>query len=391
MTAMGVFWGIFMLIVLMGVGLGLERTFVRVFGGMSTNAAYLFPDQTSVPYKGMPTGRWWRMSMADARDLKKLVPEVQYASGTIWGSMYTFSRADKKGDYQIMGYSPEYQKINPAEIIYGRYINEIDMAEKRKSCLIGPQVWKDLFPEGGDPSGKVIKMNGIYLTVVGVVDSGNMGVTFSDSDNTVIVPITLAQQLYNYGDRVHMVTAMGYDWADPFTLEQECRKVIAANHIISPDDPKAIGSFNTGEEFTRVKKLLGGVNLLTWIVGIGTMLAGIIGVSNIMLIAVKERTREIGVRRALGATPMMIISQILSESFLLTFMAGVFGLTLGVGLLSIADTLIGMITDLNISVQISFWLGMGALGIIIAGSLLAGVIPANRAIQIKAVDAIRDE
>ena len=358
MTALGVFWGIFMLTVLLGAGMGLGRLFRAQLGDMSTNTLLIQPSQTSLPYKGMPKNRWWRMNNDDVENVRGL-KEVQYASGVYWGGEIHCSYNERKGDYSLMGYMPDYQQINPQKIIYGRFINDVDMAQKRKVCVIGTQIQKDLFPGMEDPTGKVIKVNNSYFTIIGVMRRQSTAMSFSN-------------------------------------VERTCKSVIFAKHLISPDDEKAAWCMATAEMFDKVMSLFWGIGFLTWIVGLGTLLAGIVGVSNIMLVLVKERTQEIGIRRALGAPPTAIISQILSESFILTFIAGVVGLTAAVGVLSVADSIYYQAVTVaqegaEISWQISFGTGMLALFILVAGSLLAGVIPAYRALSIKAVDAIREE
>lgn len=305
------------------------------------------------------------------------------------------SHNERKGEYYLMGYTPDFQKINPQPLKFGRFINQPDMEGKRKVCVIGGQIWKELFPGGENPVGEVIKMNDLYLTVVGVMERGSTSINIgSNPETTIAVPNSLVQQLWNEGSSVDMITIMAEDDVRIQDIEEKCKRIIAANHIISPDDRKAISGFNLGEQFEKVNGLLNGISLLTWIVGLGTLLAGIVGVSNIMLVIVRERTQEIGVRRAIGARPWSIISQILSESFLLTFIAGILGLAAGVGALSVFEKLIAATTELGSDMQplqISFGLGITATLIIIAGSLLAGIIPASRAMKIKAVDAIREE
>lgn len=395
MTALGVFWGIFMLIVMLGAGTGLGRMFRAQLGGMSVNTLLLQSSPTSLPYRGMPKGRWWRMDNDDVTALAKL-PEVQYASGVLWGNTLTCSHNERKGEYQLMGYTPDYQKINPQKILYGRYINEVDMVQKRKVCVIGTQVQKDLFPGEPDPTGKVIKVSSSYFTVVGVLRRETSALSFSDIERTVVAPISLAQQMFGYGRTIHMAAVAGYDDVPSKEVEKAAREAVFTRHLIAPDDAKAAWSMSTGEMFDKVQSLFRGIALLTWVVGLGTLLAGIVGVSNIMLVLVKERTQEIGIRRALGAPPRAILSQILSESFVLTFFAGVVGLAAAVGVLSLADSIYYQIVIVgqegpDISWQISFGTGMLALFILVTGSLLAGVIPATRALKIKAVDAIREE
>ena len=374
MTALGVFWGIFMLIVLLGAGMGLGRLFRAQLGGMSTNTVLLQSSRTSVPYKGMPTGRWWRMDNDDLEAVSKL-EEVEYTSGVIWGNELHCSYKERKGDYQMMGYTPDYQKINPQKIIAGRYINEVDMVHKRKVCVIGTQVQKDLFPGEPDPTGKVIKVGGSYFTIIGVMRRESSAMSFSDVERTVVVPISLAQQMFGYGRTIHLLALAGYKDVPSKQVEKAAREAVFARHMISPDDEKAAWTMSAGEMFDKVMSLFWGIGLLTWIVGLGTLLAGIVGVSNIMLVLVKERTQEIGIRRALGAPPTAIISQILSESFILTFIAGILGLTAAVGVLSVVDSVYYQAVTVaqegfEVSWQISFGTGMLALFILIAGSLL---------------------
>ena len=319
-----------------------------------------------------------------------------YASAVFWGDEVHCSYREHKGDYSLMGYTPDYQKINPQKILHGRFINEVDMVQKRKVFVIGKQIAKDLFPGEQDPTGKVIKMNNAYFRVIGVLRKQSTAMSFSDVENTAVVPVSLAQQMYGGGNRIHMPAVAGRDDTPSKEVEKACREAVFARHIISPDDEKAVWTMATAEMFDKVMGLFRGIAWLTWFVGLGTLLAGIVGVSNIMLVLVKERTQEIGIRRALGAPPRAIISQILSESFVLAFIAGVLGLTAAVGLLSVVDSIYYQAVTVaqdgfEISWMISFGTGIAALAILVAGSLLAGVIPATRALRIKAVDAIREE
>lgn len=395
MTALSVFWGIFMLGVLLGAGAGLERLLARQIGGMSTNLVLMQSNLTSVPYKGMPSGRQWTLETDDVAAVKKL-PEVRYAAGVNWCGSHPCSREGRKGDYGVMGHTPDYQRINPEKILYGRYINEVDMARKRKVCVIGTQVWKDLFPGGEDPTGKMIRMDGAYLTVVGVQQRQSSMISFSDVERSIVLPAALVQQLFGFGNKVHMLAIAGRDDVESRTLQRLAKNTVFARHIVSPDDEKAAWIMAVADFIEKFRSVTRGVNLLTWIVGLGTLLAGIVGVSNIMLVTIKERTQEIGIRRAIGAPPSAILTQILSESFVLTFIAGTLGLTAAIGVLSAADTVyyqavVVMQEGADISWQVSFGTALEALAIIVGGSLLAGIIPALRALRIKAVDAIREE
>ena len=390
MTAFGVFWGIFMLTIMLGAGLGLKNALFSQLGDMSVNSCFFWGGRTSIPYKGLPSGRYWQFENEDLAATKKQVPNVRSVGSVIWGSEYKFSRNDKKGDYSLVGYNPDFQQISPQPIRFGRFFNEIDMEQQRKVCILTEQVWLDLFPGGEDPIGSTIRMNNMYLTVIGMIKVPDRGFRFH-GDKSVLMPVSTMQQMYNMGHKLHSVAVAANDDADIKEVETNIKQLVFARHTISPDDTKAVYSQNLGEQVNKFNSLFGGIGTLTWIVGIGTLLAGLVGVSNIMLVIVRERTQEIGVRRALGARPRIIISQIMSESFVLTFVAGIFGLALAVALLSGAESVLTASAGRPIRPQISFGTGMLSMTVLILGSLLAGILPASRALRIKPVDAIREE
>ena len=390
MTAFGVFWGIFMLTIMLGAGLGLKNALFSQLGDMSVNSCFFWGGRTSIPYKGLPSGRYWQFENEDLAAIKKQVPNVRSVGSVIWGSEYKFSRNDKKGDYSLVGYNPDFQQISPQPIRFGRFFNEIDMEQQRKVCILTEQVWLDLFPGGEDPVGSTIRMNNMYLTVIGMIQVPDRGFRFH-GDKSVLMPVSTMQQMYNMGHKLHSVAVAANDDADIKEVETNIKQLVFARHTISPDDTKAVYSQNLGEQVNKFNSLFGGIGTLTWIVGIGTLLAGLVGVSNIMLVIVRERTQEIGVRRALGARPRIIISQIMSESFVLTFVAGIFGLALAVALLSGAESVLTASAGRPIRPQISFGTGMLSMTVLILGSLLAGILPASRALRIKPVDAIREE
>ena len=390
MTAFGVFWGIFMLTIMLGAGLGLKNALFSQLGDMSVNSCFFWGGRTSIPYKGLPSGRYWQFENEDLVAIKKQVPNVRSVGSVIWGSEYKFSRNDKKGDYSLVGYNPDFQQISPQPIRFGRFFNEIDMEQQRKVCILTEQVWLDLFPGGEDPVGSTIRMNNMYLTVIGMIKVPDRGFRFH-GDKSVLMPVSTMQQMYNMGHKLHSVAVAANDDADIKEVETNIKQLVFARHTISPDDTKAVYSQNLGEQVNKFNSLFGGIGTLTWIVGIGTLLAGLVGVSNIMLVIVRERTQEIGVRRALGARPRIIISQIMSESFVLTFVAGIFGLALAVALLSGAESVLTASAGRPLRPQISFGTGMLSMTVLILGSLLAGILPASRALRIKPVDAIREE
>ena len=379
-----------MLTIMLGAGLGLKNALFSQLGDMSVNSCFFWGGRTSIPYKGLPSGRYWQFENEDLAAIKKQVPNVRSVGSVIWGSEYKFSRNDKKGDYSLVGYNPDFQQISPQPIRFGRFFNEIDMEQQRKVCILTEQVWLDLFPGGEDPVGSTIRMNNMYLTVIGMIKVPDRGFRFH-GDKSVLMPVSTMQQMYNMGHKLHSVAVAANDDADIKEVETNIKQLVFARHTISPDDTKAVYSQNLGEQVNKFNSLFGGIGTLTWIVGIGTLLAGLVGVSNIMLVIVRERTQEIGVRRALGARPRIIISQIMSESFVLTFVAGIFGLALAVALLSGAESVLTASAGRPIRPQISFGTGMLSMTVLILGSLLAGILPASRALRIKPVDAIREE
>ena len=274
---------------------------------------------------------------------------------------------------------------------YGRYINEMDVRQARKVCVIGKEVYKKLFPGGGDPCGRRIRVDAAYYTVVGVDYKVN-GINISGRpDQLVTIPYTLFRKTYNTGDQIHSLAVTGKPGVVMSTLTDRIRTVIARAHMIDPTDEKAITTFNTEVLFAMLDNLFNGVNFLIWLVGIGTLLAGAIGVSNIMMVTVRERTTEIGIRRAIGATPKMILSQIMSESIVLTAVAGMSGILFGVGVLQLIELASTEDGILAAHFQVGFWTAIIATLLLSLLGGLAGLAPAWRAMSIKPVDAMRDE
>ncbi len=391
MTAMGVYWGIYMLSIMLGAGFGLERSLKGELDGFATNSAFFYTNSTQLPYKGFKANRYWEMKNDDISIIKREVGGIYAISGLIYGSSPNVSYNDKKGNYSLQGLMPDYYKISPVNLMFGRTINQIDMDQKRKVCVLGDRVYNELFGDGVDPCGQLLNVGGSFFRVVGVIKSNDAISIGSDPASTIILPFTTIQQLYNMGDNFHLLAVAGNDDADIVPMSNEIEMIVKSRHNISPDDTKAIGGFNLKEQFDIFANLFLGINILTWIVGIGTLTAGVVGVSNIMLVVVRERTQEIGVRRALGASPRAIVTQILSESFALTFLAGMFGLVVGVVTLSAADALIGDSMGDHFSAQVTFGTAMISMIILVAGGLLAGIIPATRALGVSAVMAIREE
>lgn len=391
LTGFGVFWGVFMLLGLIGGGNGLQQLLSRNFEGFATNSVIVFAQNTTKPYAGFRKGRSWKMNYDDIERLKAQVKELDIVAPVLarWGANAT--HGDKKYSCNVKGVLPEYQGVETPKLKYGRYINAMDMQQKRKVCVIGKRVYKTLFPNGDNPLGKLIRVDSIYYRVVGVdYASGNISIDGS-SEEAIVLPITLMREAYNYGDEVPLICGTAKPGVHVSDIMPKIRRVIAQNHQLDPTDEKGISIFNTEVMFGMVDNLFRGVNFLILLVGIGTILAGAIGVSNIMMVTVKERTNEIGIRRAIGATPRIILGQIITESIVLTISAGMGGLLFAVGILQLAElasTTDGIVTT---HYQIGFWMALGAVALLSTLGVLAGLAPALRAMAIKPVDAMREE
>ena len=389
LTGFGVFWGVFMLVGLIGGGDGLKELINKNLDGFATNSAVVWAQQTTIPYHGFRKGRQWVMNYDDVKRLKAHVPELDVVTPTItrWGAGAT--HGDKHASCTVKGVMPDMQEVTTPKMFYGRYINEMDISQGRKVCVIGKQVYKSLFTGGGDPCGQLIRIDSIYYNVVGVnYSDGNMNINGSD-EQAVVLPITLVQQVYNRGHNIDLLCMTGKPGVKMSDITDRIRSVIAQAHDVSPKDDKGVMIFNTEMMFSMVDSMFRGVNILIWLVGIGTLLAGAIGVSNIMMVTVRERTTEIGIRRAIGATPRSILSQIISESILLTAIAGMSGILFVVLILQaleMANTTDGIV---KAHFQISFWTAVGAVAMLSLLGVLAGLAPAMRAMRIKPVDAMR--
>ena len=399
MTCFGVFWGILMLVILLGSGAGMRNGILSNFSGFATNSAFFITDRTSEPYKGFNKGRYWDMRNRDIESIVKNVPGIQDISPIIFGGRgeKNVVYGQQAGSFNVKGVMPEYFNIDMQEVQYGRLLNEIDMQEKRKVCLIGSRVNETLF-RNDNPCGKYIRVNGSYYQIVGVVKQRASNLSIGGrGEESVIIPFVTLQQIQNQGDNINFI---GVSVQQGFPVQQvvdEISTILKTQNEISPTDPQAVMVINLAKQFDTFNMLFIGIDILVWIVGIGTLLAGIIGVSNIMMVTIKERTKEIGVRRALGAKPTNIISQVMSESVLLTSLAGLMGLTLGVFLLDVLNNLLlaqpssAQESTFFQNPEISIQVAVAATIIIIISGLIAGLIPAWRALQIKAIDAIREE
>lgn len=400
MTAFGVFWGIFMLIIMSGAGKALENGVMDGIKALASNSAFFWTERTSKPYKGFQRGRGWDYDNNDIQYIRENINDIEYLSPRLFGSDSNGGdntiRGKRTGAFNIYGEYPDFFKIDPWTPISGRLINEIDILHKRKICIIGERVVETMFEEGEDPIGQYLKISGVYYQVVGVVHpETRLNIGGGRKEETIFIPYTTMQRTYNYGDVVHFFSVTSDPGIPVSNLEEKLKTLLKKRHYIAPDDRQAIGSFNIEVEWIKYMGLFNGIQILTWIVGIGTLMAGVIGVSNIMLVIIKERTQEIGIQRAIGATPAKVILHIVAESVFLTVLAGYIGLALGVGILELLNMALESAGDANEIFfrrpEISFRMAVGALSVLIVSGIFAGLIPARRAVSIKPIDAIRDE
>jgi putative ABC transport system permease protein len=401
LTAFGVFWGIFMLIVMAGAGKGLEHGISDGIARFATNSAFFWTDRTSEPYKGFKRGRYWNMEAEDLAYLRNNVPEIEYITPKNFGSRSNAGpnviRGKKNGAFNVKGDYPDYVKIDPCTVLKGRWINEMDIRDKRKVCVIGEKVFEQMFEPKEDPIGQYLKISGVYYQVVGLIKPETRININGRTEESVSLPFTTMLQTYNMGNQVHFLAVTAKKGVPVSVVEEKIKTFIKKKHAIAPTDEQALSSVNIEKEFKQMSGLFVGIQILTWIVGVGTLLAGVIGVSNIMLVIIKERTKEIGVQRAIGATPRTIISQIMLESVVLTTVAGYIGLSLGVGLLELVSRVLessaGKSDDHMFFTrpEVSLTVAVAALSVLIIAGLFAGMIPATRAIKIKPIDALREE
>ncbi|MCL1821346.1 MAG: ABC transporter permease [Prolixibacteraceae bacterium] len=398
LTAFGVFWGIFMLIVMAGAGNGMKNGIYEGVAAFASNSAFLWTERTSEPYKGFKRGRYWEMDSEDVKYLRANLPEIDLLTPRNFASSRGTSnivRGLKSETYNVKGDYPDYLKIDPATLIFGRWLNDIDIRDKRKVCVIGEKVYETMFDNDEEPVGEYLKISGVYYQIIGVLRPETRVYVNGRTEESVFIPFTTMQQAYNMGNSVHLLAFTAHKGVKISDLEEKIKLLIKSRHAISPTDVQAISGINIEQQFQQINGLFVGINILTWIVGIGTLLAGVIGVSNIMLVIVRERTKEIGIQRAIGARPRTIISQIMLESVTLTTLAGYLGLVAGIALLELTNKAMQMrpqgdnVFFQNPSVDIK--IALAALTVLVLAGLFAGSIPAKRALSIKPIEALREE
>jgi putative ABC transport system permease protein len=399
LTAFGVFWGIFILVILLAASNGLENGVKKGFDGFATNTMFMWTRTTSKAYKGLPKARQYDFKNSDVEALKQKFPDLLYVSprnqlGDFNGGSNVI-RGTKTGAYTIYGDNPEIVKQEQMDIIKGRFVNQQDILLRRKVAVIGNGVINELYANAEDVIGTYIKINGVNFMVVGVYKSkGNNNGNAESAQKNIFTPFTTFQQTFNFGDNVGWMALTANDDASITELRPGILAFMRERHSISPEDESAVGNFDLFKEFQKVQDLFMVLKFIAYFVGTLVLLSGIIGISNIMLIVVKERTNEIGIRRALGATPGAIRSQILLEAIFLTIIAGMFGIAVATGLIAILNMILAsMPTEgmMFINPSVDLVVVFIALLILVGSGLLAGFIPAQTAINVKPVDALRAE
>ena len=395
LTAFGVFWGIFMLMAMLGFGSAIESGSKRQMKGMATNLLFCWGQTTTKAYDGLPTGRYVHFETSDIEILRKL-PSIEWLAPRLqlggWMNGFNVSYEGKTGSFNVFGDYPEFKHIISFEYDEGRFINERDIAEQRKVAVIGRAVKDELYPPDVDPIGTYIKISGVYFQVVGITKTLRSGQQGDRDAHTLFVPFTTMKNAFHIGDRVGFFALTAKDGTDGPALEDQVRAALSAHHRVAPDDHLAIGSFNMFVMFGKFQTFFAVLAALSWIVGGMTLLAGVVGVSNIMLITVKERTKELGVRKALGATPLSIVSMVMKESIVLTSIAGVCGITVGTGLLAACDALFSKIPDFPLGPpEVGLGTALQALAVLVTAGALAGIMPATHAASIKPIEALRTE
>ena len=399
LTAFGVFWGIFILVILLAASNGLENGVKKGFDGIATNTMFMWTQTTSKPYKGLPKTRRYDFKNSDVDALKQKFPDLLYVSPRNqlgdFNGVSNVVRGTKTGAYTIYGDYPELVKQEQMDIVKGRFVNQQDILSKRKVTVIGQGVINELYKNGEEVMGTYIKINGINFMVVEVYKSkGQNNGNAESAQKNIFIPFTTFQQSFNFGDKVGWMALTANDEASITELRPGILAFMRERHSIHPDDERAVGNFDLFAEFQKVQDLFMVLKFIAYFVGTLVLLSGIIGISNIMLIVVKERTNEIGIRRALGATPGAIRSQILLEAIFLTIIAGMFGIAVATGLLAILNMILeSMPADgmMFVNPSVDLVVVFIALMILVGSGLLAGLIPAQTAIKVKPVDALRTE
>ena len=388
LTGLAVAWGIFMLVVLLGTGRGLQNSVDYNFRDDAINSIWLYPSQTTRPWKGHPPGRRIALSLRDQALLGEGVKEADHlASRYYLGGDFTVRYGRKVARYDVRATQPDHRFIEKTIVVRGRFLNDRDLEARRKVAVIGVDIVRQLFGDE-DPLGKWILVGDIAWRVVGVYDDeGGEGEL-----RKIYLPITTAQAVYGGGDTVHQTMFTLDPTVDSEASKEVARQakaLLARRHDFDPSDRRAIYVRNNLERYERIASVFRWIQYFVWLVGLGTIVAGVVGVSNIMLISVAERTREFGLRKALGATPGSIVRMVVAEALLITLSAGYLGLVAGVGVIELAGHTLPE-NDYVRNPSVELWMALAAAALLALAGTLAGYMPARRAARIDPVTALRD-
>ena len=387
-TMVGVWWGILLLIALLGAAKGMENSFNRIFGDFETNSVFVWGQSTSMPFKGFQEGKRVRLKLSHVDKIKDNIEGIEFVVPRNRNQALVV-RNFLSGNFSVNGDYPLLDQIQKKKMIEGRFINQNDINLNKKVAVISEDIYKQLFEKDENPIGAYVQMNSINFTIIGVFQNGNVNMGPSSD---VHIPFTTFQQIYNQGDNIGWMVITGKPEYNIKQIEADTKLLLRNLNKIHPRDKRAFGSFNLGKEFAKVTGFLTGMQFLTWFVGIATLIAGVFAIGNILLITVKERTKEIGVRRALGATPFEIKRQIVVEAVFLTIMSGLLGIISGGWILIFIDRAWGQGDDatlVNASVSISV-VFIALIILVILGTLI-GLIPAFKATSVKPIEALREE
>ena len=397
LTAFGVFWGIFILIILLAAGKGFENGVNLDFGDIATNTMFMWTRTATKAYQGMPKDRRFNYRIADVEDIRHNVADLRYISprnqlGGFNGSNNVV-RGIKTGAYDVYGDYPEIINQEPMDITSGRFINYNDINNNRKVAVIGSGVKSGLYEKEEDVLGTYIKIQGVNFMVIGTYKKKSSGGDGEEDQKQIFVPFTAFSQAFNMSDRVGWMAITAVDGTPITKIKENIFNIVRKNHKIHPEDERAIGHFDLYEEYSKVQRLFAAIRVIAYFVGTLVLLSGVIGVSNIMLIVVKERTKEIGIRRSLGATPWSIRGQILTESVFLTIISGMAGIVFASILIYLINVAIDNNGPVDMFANPSVSLGVvsSALTILVISGLFAGFIPAQNAIKVKPIEALRTE
>ena len=387
-TMVGVWWGILLLITLLGAARGMENSFNRLFGDFATNSVFVWGQSTSKPFKGFQEGKRVQLKLSHAKKIEDNVEGIEFVVPRNINQAVVV-RNFLSGSFSVNGDYPLLDKVQKKRLLKGRFINQNDIEGHKKVAVISEDIYKQLFEKDEIAIGQYIQMNSINFTVIGVTQNGNANMGPSSD---IHIPFTTFQQIYNQGDTIGWLMITGKPEYNIKQIEEDAKLLLRNLNKVHPQDKRAFGSFNLGKEFAKITGFLKGMQFLTWFVGIATLIAGVFAIGNILLITVKERTKEIGVRRALGATPFEIKRQIVVEAVFLTLVAGLFGIISGGWMLIAADNAWGQGEDATlVNASVSIAVVFVALLLLVTLGTLIGLIPAFKATSIKPIEALREE